>query len=236
MREINSISSEDFKVHEYDDIIDVRSPNEFNEDHLPNALNLPVLDNSEREEIGTIYKNENPFIAKRKGAALVSFNSALKNQMLENNTTGTSNVVDCALKHNIQKICHVSSIATLGSNEQNKVDENCIWDWTNKSSYAISKYLAEMEVWRAFGEGLKGFIVNPSLIIGPGSWNSGIGTIINKASLGMPFYPPGSCGVIDVNDLVEIMIQLMHSNITNCLLYTSPSPRDRTRSRMPSSA
>ena len=74
MREIKSISSEDFKVHEYDDIIDVRSPNEFNEDHLPNALNLPVLDNSEREEIGTIYKNENPFIAKRKGAALVSFN------------------------------------------------------------------------------------------------------------------------------------------------------------------
>ena len=44
MREIKSISSEDFKVHEYDDIIDVRSPNEFNEDHLPNALNLPVLD------------------------------------------------------------------------------------------------------------------------------------------------------------------------------------------------
>ena len=75
--------------------------------------------------------------------------------------------------------------------------------------------MAEAEVWRGFAEGLSGFIVNPSLIIGPGSWNSGIGTIINKASLGMPFYPPGSCGLIDVKDLVEIMIQLMNSSITN---------------------
>jgi len=148
-------------------------------------------------------------------AALVSFNSALKNQMIENNATGTSNVVDCALKHNIQKICHVSSIATLGSNEQNNVDENCIWDWTNKSAYAISKYLAEMEVWRAFGEGLNGVIVNPSLIIGPGFWDSGIGTIINNSKNISPFYPQGSCGIIDVNDLVKIMIKLMNSDVSN---------------------
>ena len=142
-------------------------------------------------------------------AALVSFNSALKNQMLENNTTGTSNVVDCALKHNIQKICHVSSIATLGSNEQNKVDENCIWDWTNKSSYAISKYLAEMEVWRAFGEGLKGFIVNPSLIIGPGFWDSGIGTIIKNSKNISPFYPQGSCGAVSYTHLTLPTILLV---------------------------
>ena len=72
-----------------------------------------------------------------------------------------------------------------------------------------------MEVWRGFAEGLSGVIVNPSLIIGPGSWESGIGTIINRSQSGLPFYPPGSCGVIDVKDLTEIMIKLMKTNISN---------------------
>ncbi len=148
-------------------------------------------------------------------AALISFNNNDKNKMIEINTVGTSNIVDLALKYSIQRLCFVSSIATLGSNNGLAVNEDCLWSWDNQSGYAISKHLAEAEVWRGFAEGLSGCIVNPSLIIGPGSWNSGIGTIINKASLGMPFYPPGSCGVIDVKDLVEIMIQLMNSSITN---------------------
>jgi len=148
-------------------------------------------------------------------AALISFNNNDKNEMINVNTTGTANVIDLALKHNIKRLCYVSSIATLGSNNNLPLDENCIWDWTNKSGYAISKHLAEMEVWRGFAEGLNGVIVNPSLIIGPGSWESGIGTIINRSQSGLPFYPPGSCGVIDVKDLTEIMIKLMKTNISN---------------------
>ena len=148
-------------------------------------------------------------------AALISFNNNDKNEMININTTGTANVIDLALKHNIKRLCYVSSIATLGSNNNLPLDENCIWDWTNKSGYAISKHLAEMEVWRGFAEGLSGVIVNPSLIIGPGSWESGIGTIINRSQSGLPFYPPGSCGVIDVKDLTEIMIKLMKTNISN---------------------
>tara|TARA_B100000427_G_scaffold275991_1_gene244716 strand:+ start:360 stop:1373 length:1014 start_codon:yes stop_codon:yes gene_type:complete len=148
-------------------------------------------------------------------AALISFNNNDKNEMINVNTTGTANVIDLALKHNIKRLCYVSSIATLGSNNNLPLDENCIWDWTNKSGYAISKHLAEMEVWRGFAEGLSGVIVNPSLIIGPGSWESGIGTIINRSQAGLPFYPPGSCGVIDVKDLTEIMIKLMKTNISN---------------------
>ena len=148
-------------------------------------------------------------------AALISFNNGDKDKMIEVNTTGTSNIIDLAVKHNVSRVCFVSSIATLGNNNNLPVNEHCLWSWDNQSAYAISKHLAEMEVWRGFAEGLSGFIVNPSLIIGPGSWHSGIGTIINKAKLGMPFYPPGSCGVIDVKDLVDIMIKLMHSDITN---------------------
>ena len=59
-----------------DEIIDVRSPAEFAEDHIPGAINLPVFSNEERAEIGTIYKQQSPFLARRKGAALVSKNIA----------------------------------------------------------------------------------------------------------------------------------------------------------------
>lgn len=56
----------------FDDIIDVRSPSEFKEDHLPGAINLPVLDDEERARVGTIYKQESPFRARKIGAALVA--------------------------------------------------------------------------------------------------------------------------------------------------------------------
>jgi tRNA 2-selenouridine synthase len=57
---------------EFDEIIDVRSPAEFAEDHMPGAINCPVLSNEERARIGTLYKQESPFAAKKLGAALVA--------------------------------------------------------------------------------------------------------------------------------------------------------------------
>jgi tRNA 2-selenouridine synthase len=60
----------------YDEIIDVRSPAEFAEDHIPGAINCPVLDDAQRIEVGTLYKQVSPFEAKKIGAALVSENIA----------------------------------------------------------------------------------------------------------------------------------------------------------------
>lgn len=60
----------------FPDIIDVRSPGEFAEDHIPGAVNLPVLDDAERERVGTLYKQVSSFEAKKVGAALVSRNIA----------------------------------------------------------------------------------------------------------------------------------------------------------------
>ncbi len=65
------------RLGEFDDIIDVRSPAEFAEDHIPGAINCPVLDNDERIEVGTLYKQVSPFDAKKRGAALVAKNIAL---------------------------------------------------------------------------------------------------------------------------------------------------------------
>ena len=60
----------------FDDIIDVRSPAEYAEDHLPGAINLPVLDDAERARVGTIYKQVSPFDARKIGGALVAANAA----------------------------------------------------------------------------------------------------------------------------------------------------------------
>jgi tRNA 2-selenouridine synthase len=60
----------------FDVVIDVRSPSEFAEDHLPGAINLPVLDDVQRAEVGTEYVQGSKFLARRRGAALVARNVA----------------------------------------------------------------------------------------------------------------------------------------------------------------
>lgn len=60
----------------FDKIIDVRSPGEFADDHMPCACNLPVLDDAERAEVGTIYTRESRFRANRIGAAYIAANIA----------------------------------------------------------------------------------------------------------------------------------------------------------------
>ena len=62
--------------HQYAALIDARSPGEFALDHIPGAINCPVLSDAERAEIGTIYKQVSPFEAKRLGAAYVAANLA----------------------------------------------------------------------------------------------------------------------------------------------------------------
>ena len=60
----------------FDDIIDVRAPAEYADDHIPGAISLPVLDDAQRAEVGTIYKQVSPFKARKLGAALVAQNAA----------------------------------------------------------------------------------------------------------------------------------------------------------------
>ena len=74
MTEFSSIA--ELLAHPADTIIDVRSPAEYAEDHVPGAINLPVLDNEERAEVGTIYKQVSPFRARKIGAAKVFRNAS----------------------------------------------------------------------------------------------------------------------------------------------------------------
>ncbi len=65
-----------FLEHGFDELIDVRSPAEFAEDHVPGAVNLPVLSDEERARVGTIYVQDSPFRARKIGAALLVRNAA----------------------------------------------------------------------------------------------------------------------------------------------------------------
>ena len=76
MPELELISPADLDGTSFSAIIDVRSPSEFADDHLPGAINLPVLDDAERARIGTIYKQESPFRARRLGAAIIARRAA----------------------------------------------------------------------------------------------------------------------------------------------------------------
>jgi len=79
MNSVTQLSANDFftRLDQFDTIIDVRSPSEFAEDHIPGAINCPVLDDEQRARVGTIYKQVNQFEAKKIGAALVAKNIAI---------------------------------------------------------------------------------------------------------------------------------------------------------------
>lgn len=145
--------------------------------------------------------------------AFVSFDPKDAQSISETNVRGTANIVDACVQNGVKTFCHVSSIATLGeSNEKGEVDELSIWTKTKgKSAYAKSKFFGEMEVWRGAEQGLRVIIVNPSVILGPGRWNSGSGQLFSRLSKGFPFYTHGVTGYVDVRDVVKAMILLTNN-------------------------
>ena len=150
-------------------------------------------------------------------AAYISFNPKHYRKLKKANIEGTANVVNLSLLHKVKKLCYVSSIATLGKTDDGTlITEETHWiPEENNNVYSITKYGAEMEVWRGTQEGLDAVIVNPGVIFGSGYWNSGSGVIVKMADKQIPFYTSGGVGMVDVQDVVSIMIQLMKSNIVN---------------------
>jgi nucleoside-diphosphate-sugar epimerase len=150
-------------------------------------------------------------------AALVSFHPKDYKLMRKINIEGTSNVVNLCIANAVEKLCFVSSIATLEKSlNSNIIDESSEWNIEkNNYGYAITKYGAEMEVWRASQEGVAVVIVNPGVILGAGFWENGPGKIFSKIYKGLSFYSEGVTGFISVKDVVQIMIQLMQSEIKN---------------------
>jgi nucleoside-diphosphate-sugar epimerase len=149
-------------------------------------------------------------------AAIVSFEHKDKNKLLKTNVEGTSNLINAALNNKVNKLCHVSSIAALGNNQNEITNETSPREQSsNRSLYSESKYMSELEVWRGIEEGLNAVIVNPSVVIGPGNWKNGSSSLFYNVWKGMKFFTEGITGYVDVTDVVRIMQLLMESNIEN---------------------
>ncbi|WP_299676471.1 NAD-dependent epimerase/dehydratase family protein [uncultured Dokdonia sp.] len=148
-------------------------------------------------------------------AALISFDPYDFQKLLKTNVEGTANVVNLCIANQIEKLCYLSSIAALSKLPNNPINEENIWDPNEANSvYGISKYGAEMEVWRGTQEGLKAIIFNPVIILGEGDYTKGSGVLCNYALKEKKFYSKGSNGFIDVKDVVTLMIKGLNSTIT----------------------
>lgn len=148
-------------------------------------------------------------------AAKISFDPRDEEQLRKVNIEGTANIVNFCLAKKVKKLCHVSSIAALGDlpEYQEMITEETEWNpEKSHSDYAISKYGAEMEVWRGQQEGLDVVIVNPGVILGPLFWNEGSGKIFSTVAKGLKYYTNGSSGFVAVTDVAAISVFLMEQN------------------------
>ncbi len=150
-------------------------------------------------------------------AALVSFSQADKDLLFKTNVKGTENIVNACLEKKCGKLIYVSSTAAVGRAAPGQLsDETDEWDEKDRpSNYSISKYYAELEVWRGIEEGLNAVIVNPPLIIGPCNWQKTTGRFFINASRNFPFYTKGSNSFVYVEDVCKAMLLLAESAINS---------------------
>jgi len=149
-------------------------------------------------------------------AAFISFAPDDEEQMRKTNIEGTANIVNFCLAKQVKKLCHVSSIAALGDLQEHEtiITEETEWNpEISRSDYAISKFGAEMEVWRGQQEGLSVVIVNPGIILGPGFWKSGSSEIFHRIKKGLNYYTEGATGFVTAEDVARSMYGLMKSPI-----------------------
>lgn len=149
-------------------------------------------------------------------AGVVSFSPAQRQVMFKVNAEGTANVVNVALEKNVRRIIHISSVAALGRTRSgDTVSEDKEWgDSALNTAYAISKYRAEMEVWRGIAEGLEGVVLNPSIILGYGNWNNSSCAVFKSVYNEFPWYTTGINGFVYVEDTARAAVELMASPVS----------------------
>ena len=140
-------------------------------------------------------------------AALVSYQKEDKYRLLEINKVGTEIVVNACLASQVKHLIYVGSIGVLGR-ETNHVtlNESNVWLQNQYSTaYGLSKYLAELEVWRGAGEGLNVSVILPSVILGTGDWQRSSLQLIDRVANHTPWYPGGQTGYVDVRDIATFI-------------------------------
>ena len=163
-------------------------------------------------------------------AAVVSFDPRYRHALDRVNRVGTENLVNAALRAGVGRLLHVSSTATIGNGRPGEAwDEGTPWEEKGRSPYALSKYAAELEVYRGIAEGLDAVIVNPCVVIGPGAPGRSSMVLAERLRKGTAYYPPGANSVVDARDVAACMVRLMRDGRTgerHLLVGASPSYRE----------
>jgi dihydroflavonol-4-reductase len=144
-------------------------------------------------------------------AAMVSFDKRDHEKMMHVNVEGTSTLCHLSIDAGIKHFIMVSSVAALGRvKEVELMDENAKWlESSLNSQYAKSKYLAELEVWRAGEEGLPFTIVNPSVILGMGDLQRSSAKLFKYVWDQKPFYTDAIINYVDVWDVADCIVKLI---------------------------
>jgi nucleoside-diphosphate-sugar epimerase len=150
-------------------------------------------------------------------AAFISFKPKDYVAMRKVNIHGTAIIVNLSIDAKIKKLCFVGSIAAIGDASKSKlITEENEWNKdSDNSGYSITKFGAEMEVWRASQEDVEVVIVNPGVILGAGFWTSGSGKLFHQVYNRFKYFTEGVTGFVGVKDVVSAMILLMNSEVKN---------------------
>jgi nucleoside-diphosphate-sugar epimerase len=150
-------------------------------------------------------------------AGMVSFLPKDREEMMQINYLGTKNVVNACLGKENVRLCHVSSIAVLRNKNKSKILDETDFNPPDPSenAYHISKYLAELEVWRGMEEGLDMVVCNPGLILAGICPDQSSGMLLKKAKKTGFFYPTGSTGILFAEDAARAITEIAFSSYSS---------------------
>ncbi len=147
-------------------------------------------------------------------AAKVSFDSRAKEKIFQTNVIGTQNVVNACLASGVRRLIFISSVAALGRKKGlTEINEDNKWvDSELNSDYAVSKYLAELEVYRGQEEGLSVSIINPSVILSTANPNKSSAQLFNYVQKNRRFYTDGNINYVDVRDVADMVYKIYETS------------------------
>lgn len=148
-------------------------------------------------------------------AGMVSYHKKDAKQLFQINTEGTANMVNVALRQEVKRFVHMSSVAAIGrSAKLRKIDETFNWaDADEHTAYGQSKQQAEMEAFRAGVEGMEVVVLNPALVLGPGPWEQSSMQVFKYVYEQNPFYTEGCMNYVDARDLANITFAALQGEL-----------------------
>lgn len=149
-------------------------------------------------------------------AATVDLEGKKPQEQIEANVRITHCVAEAALLADVGRMVHISSIATLTSAPypEKTTEDSTMTTLSGRSSYSISKFYSEGEVWRTAQRGLRVTVINPAVIIGAGDWKHGTSqffTIVDKCPY---FYTNGVMGYVSAKDVARMSLALAQKEET----------------------